>query len=172
MKKTYFCTAVLITIFLGGCASSTKLQSTPTTNEEFSAPLSTLKTNYTDIPRYEAIWMSWDKVWSSETYAPKPSLTELNNKWGQAKTEKKNWFEWMRGSAIMAAYSAASGSWGIFAIVQLILIKPTETHTWEMGDKQITAHIYGSGFNGYEDRLAYWEWEQSDNQVLTMDSAE
>jgi|GEM_PF-5889254 len=171
MNKTYCCTAVLLALFLNGCASQTKLESTPMTNEEFAAPLDSLKTTYTDIPRYEPIWMSWDKVWSSETYAPRPPLTELNSKWGKAKTKEKKWFEWIQSSAVMAAVSAANGSWGIYAIVQLILIKPSETHTWEIGDKQIKAHIYGNGFNAYEDRLGYWEWEQSDKQVISMGGA-
>ena len=172
MKKSYFYSAALLALLLNGCASQTKLESIPITNEEFAAPLTSLKTTYADIPRYEPIWMNWGKFWSSEQYAPRPSLTELNSKWGKAKTEKKNWFEWMRGSALMAAVSAANGSWAIYAIVQLTLIKPSETHTWEIGDKQIKAHIYGNGFNAYEDRLGYWEWEQSDKQVLTMGAAE
>ena len=170
MKRIYYFTAVLLTLLLSGCASTTKLESTPITNTEFSAPLASLKTTYADIPRYEPIWMNWGKFWSSERFTPHPSLIELNSKWGPAKTEKKDWLPWIASQTMYLGYGVFSGSWPLIAVMQLMFIKPTETHTWEKGNNQITARIYTNGMIGYEKRLGYWEWEQNDNQVVSMDS--
>lgn len=161
---------ILSFLVLNGCASTGKLASTPSLTQDFSQDLGALKNKFSDIELYRPIQFSWKNLTSFDELPPRPPLSEVSKKLGPADKKSKNWMEWMGLAAFNIALGSIYGTWGASAIAMLIFIAPAETHVWEKGNKRVTARVDAPGVTGYQKRMAYWEWKEVDNQVLSMDA--
>lgn len=145
---------------LAGCATTTHFTSIPTSNEDFSQPVATIREKYGDVVLYEPKEMSWRDIFNPPTRPPGPSISELEGKWGGPERTKVEWGDWTFETISVWVLGAITGYWLPSAITTVVFSPPWSTYYWDKGTTHIEAKVSHFMFHGYEGRLGLWQWTE------------
>lgn len=157
----------LTAVSLVGCATTTSLTSIPTTNEEFSQSIATIRDKYSDVSLYEPQKYKWRDMLTFKSPPPRPAINALESQWGSPQRIERKWGEWSTSTLLVWVLGAVTGQWWVSGVTTIVFFPPVETYHWYKETSHVEARVTHFIFHGYEGRLASWQWrEENPNSTI------
>ena len=146
--------AVFSLVFISGCAKTNKFDHTPVAESEFSKPIETLKSEYSDIELFESYWRGFPPQGGE--------LAVLEEKWGKPNLVEADWSKHITYTLLGGAFWYSVGlplGW-IVAIDALLVPVPEETYVWNKADTKIDATVVTIPLKGWKKEFTVWKWQK------------
>ena len=155
---------LVLAILVSGCSTTSQFNNTPVASSEFTKPLESIRTEYSDVSLYEeTAFLGMGKG--------KGDYNNLVEKWGEPDRAKKRWKEKLLGLLGGAAIFALPGGAPLETILLIgaIFPHPNENNTWVKGEYEVTAVTHKIPHFGYKKVVSKWEWNELAEEAQAQD---
>jgi len=142
---------------LVGCASVSKFEKTPVSDDDFNLPIEVIKNRFSDVDQY----IRENNIGLNIFDWSPGDLSDLENKWGEAESIETHWGRhFLDATGVALIVSGAGSPLFAFVAVEAPFIFPIQTYHWYKGLYHIEVEVSRDMFSGYKKKVNFWEWRQ------------